>query len=59
LYSKPDRANFRVDIGANVRGADSTKVILLANLTVSLMLFEKKYNDIADLMPSFVALCEG
>jgi hypothetical protein len=59
LYSKPDPSNFRVAFGANIRGADSTKVIVLVNLNVSLMLFEKRYNDIAELMPSFVALCEA
>jgi hypothetical protein len=59
LYSKPDPSNFRVDFGTNIRGADSAKVIVLVNLSVSLMLFEKRYNDITELMPSFIALCEA
>jgi hypothetical protein len=58
LYSRPDPPNFLVDFAAHIRGGENAKVIGLVNLSVALMLFEKRYNDIAELLPQFTALCE-
>lgn len=59
LYSKPDPANFRADFGSNIRAGDSTRETGVLNLSVALMIFERSYNRIADLMPTFITLCEN
>jgi cation transport regulator ChaC len=59
LYSRPDPQTLRADFGSNIRGDRGTKQIGAINLNVALMIFERNYKLIADLMPSFVALCES
>lgn len=57
LYSRPvpeDRATL---FGQNIRG-DSTKKIAVINLSIALMMFEKSYTSMGDLMPAFITLCE-
>jgi len=56
LYSKPDPPNLWTDFGANIRGVDGPKHVGAMNLSVALMLFERSYNRIADLMPTFIEL---
>jgi hypothetical protein len=56
LYSKPDPPNLWTDFGANIRLSDSTKHAGVLNLSVALMLFERSYNHVADIMPAFIAL---
>ena len=58
LYSKSDPKNLCTDFGANLRGELSTKQVGVVNLSVGLMIFERNYNLVSDLMPSFVELCE-
>jgi len=59
LYSKPDQPNLWTDFDANIRGAVGPKNIGVISLSVALMFFERSYNRLADLMPTFVALCEN
>jgi hypothetical protein len=59
LYSKPDWENRWTDFAQNIRGGDSTKDIGVGNLSVALMIFERSYTRIGDLMPTFIALCES
>ncbi|MBI1895662.1 MAG: hypothetical protein HYS04_03855 [Acidobacteria bacterium] len=59
LYSKPDPPNLWTDFGANIRGIDGPKNVGIVNLSVALLFFERSYNRVADLMPTFVALCQG
>jgi hypothetical protein len=58
LYSKPNPGDQCTIFGQNIRG-DSTKKIGVANLNAALMMFEKSYTRIGDLMPTFIALCEN
>lgn len=44
--------------GQNLRG-ESTRNIAVGNLSVALLLFEKAYGRIGDLMPRFIQLCES
>jgi hypothetical protein len=57
LYSKPDPPNLWADFGANIRVGDSTKHAGVLNLSGALMLFERNYNHVADIMPAFITLC--
>jgi cation transport protein ChaC len=59
LYSKSDSQNLWTDFGANIRGVGSTKQVGAVNLSVALMIFEKNYSRVAELMPPFVELCES
>lgn len=59
LYSKPDTKSGVADFGPNMREAKNVKLCGLINLSVSLLLFENVYNEIADAIPSFVQLCES
>jgi cation transport protein ChaC len=59
LYSKSDSQNLWTDFGANIRGLDSPKQAGAVNLSVALLIFERNYNLLGDLMPPFVELCEG
>jgi cation transport protein ChaC len=59
LYSKSDSKNLWTDFGANIRGLESTKQTGAINLSVALMIFERNYNLVADLMPPFLKLFEG
>jgi hypothetical protein len=58
LYSKPDPANYWTDFGTNLRESANPKSVGVTNLSVALMFFERSYNRLADLMPSFIAICE-
>ncbi|HEX7285673.1 MAG TPA: gamma-glutamylcyclotransferase [Candidatus Angelobacter sp.] len=57
LYSKSDPKNLWTDFGKNMRGLNSTRQAGASNLSVALMIFERTYNTVADLMPAFVNLC--
>jgi cation transport protein ChaC len=57
LYSKADPKNLWTDFSKNIRGLDSTKQAGALNLSVALMIFEKTYRRVGDLMPAFVELC--
>jgi hypothetical protein len=57
LYSRPDPPNLWTDFGANIRLSDGTKHAGVLNLSVALMLFERSYNHVADIMPAFITLC--
>jgi len=58
LYSKFDKENATADFSKNIREPDGTKVIGTGNLSVALLLFERSYNRVADLIPEFTKLCE-
>lgn len=58
LYASPDRANLWTDFGQNIRGYERAVEIWSINLNVALMLFERNYNHIADIMPEFIELCK-
>jgi hypothetical protein len=57
-YCQHDTEQRRTNFGANIRKADNSRRIGLGNLSAALTMFELKYNQIADLLPSFIALCE-
>jgi hypothetical protein len=57
-YLRHNREQLTTDFGRNIRTAENTRMIGLNNLSVSLLLFELKYNRLADLIPSFITLCE-
>lgn len=59
LYSTIDRENILVDFGLQDRNTKPAKAICVANLSVTLMLFERTYNDLSELIPAFVKLCES
>ena len=58
LYSKPNSEKIWIDYGKNIRGKESVAVIGLTNLNTSLMIFEHSYNEVGDLMPDFIGICE-
>jgi hypothetical protein len=58
LYAKHDKENGATDFGQNIRIPEGTKQIGVGNLSVALLLFERSYNRIADLIPAFTKLCE-
>jgi hypothetical protein len=58
LYSKFDKENGAADFGQNIREPDGTKHTCVNNLSVALLMFERSYNRMADLIPSFTKLCE-
>jgi hypothetical protein len=58
LFSKRDESQTVANFGENMRGGDSAKATGAVNLVVSLQIFEKSYNEITDLVPAFVKLCE-
>ena len=58
LYSKPKPEDRSTIFGQNIRGSN-TKNIGVVNLSVALMMFDRSYNRIADLMPTFISLCEN
>jgi cation transport protein ChaC len=59
LFAKPNPQNLSMDFGVNIRGTCSPKQACALTLSVGLMIFERNYNLITDLIPSFVALCES
>jgi hypothetical protein len=58
LYSKLDKENGAADFGQNIRKPDGTKIIGVGNLSVALLIFERSYNRVSDLIPDFTELCE-
>jgi hypothetical protein len=58
LYARNDTANRRTDFGRNIRAGHKVKQLGVLNLSVSLLMFEKSCDNISDLMPGFVSLCE-
>lgn len=58
LYSTIDRENVLVNFGPNSKNTEAAKAICIANLSVTLTLFEHTYNHLSDVMPDFVKLCE-
>ncbi|HEX5482967.1 MAG TPA: hypothetical protein VFZ08_10120 [Terriglobia bacterium] len=58
LYSTIDRENVFVNFGPNSKYTEAAKAICVANLSVTLMMFEHIYNCLSDAMPDFVKLCE-
>ncbi len=58
LYSEFDKERATADFGQNIREPDGTKVIGVGNLSVALLMFERSYNRVADLIPDFTKLCE-
>lgn len=58
LYSKHNPEDRCTIFGQNIRG-DSTKNMGIVNLSVALMMFERSYIRIGDLMPTFITLCES
>lgn len=59
LYSKHDKEKRITDFGQNIRKAENTKLVGVVNLSVALLMFERSYNRIRDLLPVFTALCES
>ena len=58
LYSKHISEDRCTIFGPNIRG-DSTKNIGVVNLSVSLIVFERSYTRVGELMPRLIALCES
>ncbi len=58
LYSKHNPEDRSTIFGQNIRGDSSTKIGVV-NLSVALMMFERSYIRIGDVMPAFVVLCES
>lgn len=59
VYSKNDTENRVTYFGKNMRRADNTKTIGVVNLSVALMMFERSYNRITEILPAFTKLCES
>ena len=58
LYSKPNTEKIWIDYGKNIRGKESVSIVGLTCLNTSLMIFEHSYNEVGDLMPDFINICE-
>jgi len=58
LYSKIDKENAVADFGQNIRKPGGAKVTGVGNLNVALLLFERSYNRVSNLIPDFTTLCE-
>jgi hypothetical protein len=58
VYSKNDTENRVTYFGKNMRKAENTKTIGVVNLSVALMMFERSYNRITEILPPFIKLCE-
>jgi hypothetical protein len=59
LYSRFDEQNGTADFGQNIRKPDGTRRMCVRSLGVALLMFERSYNRIADLIPIFTKLCES
>jgi hypothetical protein len=59
VYSKNDAENRVTYFGKNMRKADNTKLIGTSNLSVALLMFERSYNRITEILPAFTKLCEN
>ena len=58
VYSKHNTEDRYTVFGRIVRG-DSTRNIGLGNLSVALLLFERAYGRVGDLIPMFISICES
>lgn len=58
LYSKFDKENGAADFGQNIREPDGTRVTGVNNLSVALLMFERSYNRISELILDFTKICE-
>jgi hypothetical protein len=58
LFSKLDGSGTIADFGESIRGGDSVEVAGVVNLSVALAMFETIYNQITDLMPAFISVCD-
>jgi hypothetical protein len=60
LYSKPDATTpGAYEFGSNIRGGDGAYAVGVVNLSVALLIFERSYSRLGDLMPGFVTVCEN
>ena len=59
LYSKNDEPNFITYFGRGLRGADSSRRMIVSAMLGSLGAFEYSYTRISDLMPAFLAELES
>jgi hypothetical protein len=55
LYSRTDEINFITYFGRGLRGADDTRDSIASVTLASLGLFEHAYNQISDMLPTFIA----
>ena len=55
----PTPPSLWTSFGANIRGIEGPKLVGVVNLSVALMFFERSYNRITDLMPTFIDFCKG
>jgi hypothetical protein len=58
LYARHDQINLSTDFGQNIGDARAAKSIGISNLGIALVMFERSYNLVADLIPEFTRLCE-
>lgn len=59
LYSKSDAKTGRTAFAKNIRSLTSTQRVAMANLNVALMIFERSYEKVGNLMPVFIELCSA
>ena len=57
LYSKSDPKTARTEFAKNIRSLTSTKRVAMVNLNVALMIFERTYEKVGNVMPALVKLC--
>jgi hypothetical protein len=58
LFSTMDHENILIGFGPNAQHTFNSKLSGMANLSTALLVFERCYNEMGELMPAFVALCE-
>jgi hypothetical protein len=58
LYSKPEPQNLGAKLASNIRLSEGAKLIATVNLSVALIVFERSYNRISEIVPDFVSICE-
>jgi hypothetical protein len=58
LFLKHNEETRVTDFGANIR-TENSKSIGVLNLSITLAMFQRSYNRLADLIPAFTALCES
>jgi hypothetical protein len=58
LYAEYDKERGLADFDQNIREPDGTKGTGVNNLSVALLMFERSYNRVADLIPDFTKLYE-
>jgi len=58
LYSKPNTEKMWTDFGKNLSNLESVKEVGTINLNIAMEMFEHSYNQISDMMPTFIQICE-